>query len=153
MDPISMLMTALIAGAAIAGKSTVELTVKDAYSKLKDIIQSKDSSLSISMLENDPASKERQKILEQDLKSLGIDNNEEVMHQAEILLKAIEEKAPEIAEEVGLRIEDVKVGASLRIQEIVSRSGVGVEIKRSEITEDIDIGKIESGGRNTFPKP
>jgi hypothetical protein len=152
MEPITMIVTAIATGAAAIMKPTAEQIVKDAYTELKAIIQRKYQQVSVATIENNPASKERQNILTEDLKATQADKDEEVLHQAQSLLKIIEQQSPQLAEEVGLRIEDVKVGASLKIREIIAQRGIGAEIKRTEIMQDLEIGKVQTGGVDSSPK-
>jgi hypothetical protein len=152
MEPITMIVTAIATGAAAIMKPTAEQIVKDAYTELKAIIQRKYQQVSVATIENNPASKERQNILTEDLKATQADKDEEVLQQAQSLLKIIEQQSPQVAEEVGLRIEDVKVGASLKIREIIAQRGIGAEIKRTEITQDLEIGKVQTGGVDSSPK-
>lgn len=152
MEPISMIVAALATGAAAALKPTAEQAVKDTYAGLKSLIQRKYHNVNVTTLENNPASKERQKILEEDLKTVNAGRDEEVLHQSQALLKIIEQQAPKVVEEVGLRVEDVKVGASLKIQEILAQSGIGAEIRRTEIVRDLEVGKVQTGKSDNLPK-
>ena len=67
MDPISMIVMALVTGAAAALKPVTEQAIKDAYAGIKGLIQRKYGSVNVTMLEADPASKSRQDVIKQDL--------------------------------------------------------------------------------------
>jgi hypothetical protein len=148
VDPISMIVIALATGAAAALKPTAEQAIKDAYAGMKTLIQDKYKNVSIDMLENDPTSQARQNILQQDLEKTDASKNEEVLRKAQVLLKAIENKAPEVASEVGVKLEDVKGGASLKIEDIIA-TGSGVDLNKIEIQGDIEIRKVRAGQKPT----
>jgi hypothetical protein len=143
-DPISMIVIALATGAAAALKPTAENAIKDAYDGIKKLIQSKYERVSIDMLENDPTSKERQEIVKQDLNKTDAGKDEEVLRQVQVMLQAIENQAPEVAKEVGVKLEDIKGGASLKIKDIIA-TGTGVDIKKADIVDNIEIIKVRAG--------
>ena len=143
-DPISMIVIALATGAAAALKPTAENAIKDAYDGIKKLIQSKYERVSIDMLENDPTSKERQEIVKQDLNKTDAGKDEEVLRQVQVMLQAIENQAPEVAKEVGVKLEDIKGGAYLKIKDIIA-TGTGVDIKKADIVDNIEIIKVRAG--------
>ncbi|BAY42390.1 hypothetical protein NIES2111_68130 (plasmid) [Nostoc sp. NIES-2111] len=151
LDPISMVVTALVTGAAAALKPTAEQAIKDAYAGLKELIQRKYERVNIKALEEKPKSKPRQDSVREDLEETDVGQDEEVLRQAQVLLQAIEKQAPEVAGEVGVKLEDIKGGAALRIQDIIA-SGTGVDVKNAEIQGDIDIKQVRSGQTNNPPK-
>ncbi len=67
MDPISIIVTALVAGAATALKPMTEQAIKDAYAGIKGLIQRKYGRVDVGMLETDPTSKARQAVVKEDL--------------------------------------------------------------------------------------
>jgi hypothetical protein len=60
------------------------------------------------------------------------------------MLQAIENQAPEVAKEVGVKLEDIKGGASLKIKDIIA-TGTGVDIKKADIVDNIEIIKVRAG--------
>jgi hypothetical protein len=66
MDPLTSLVTALVAGAATALKPTVEQAVKDSYAALKGFIQRKYAQVNLDQLETNPSSKSRRGVVEED---------------------------------------------------------------------------------------
>jgi len=77
----------------------------------------------------------------QDAKA-GEDN--ELLQQAQALLKAISEQPPQVVQAIGTKLEDVKA-ANVRLQEITvsGEQAVGVQVKNSEFSGDIKISKIK----------
>jgi hypothetical protein len=57
MDPLTSLVTALAAGAAVALQATAEQVVKDSYAGLKALIHRKYAQVDVNHLEANPTSK------------------------------------------------------------------------------------------------
>lgn len=95
MEPISLIIAALIAGATAATKDTAEKAVKDAYEGLKTLIKRK--------LEGDPIGqglvdaepekiKKGEELLKDSIKNADVDQDEEVLKAAK---KIMEKEDPE----------------------------------------------------------
>ena len=93
MDPVSMIVAALVSG-IIAGLKTVGgEAVKDGYTLLKNMIFKKYGPISsIERLEQDPQSKTEQVRVEQELRSAGAEHDPEILQLAQALYDLI---APE----------------------------------------------------------
>jgi hypothetical protein len=148
MDPISVILTALITGAAAALKPTTEQIVKDAYAGMKGLIQRKYRRVDFAVLESDPVSKARQVVVKEDLEKMNVGQDEDVLREAKMLLDTIQAYAPEVPKAVGLDLEDIK-GASLTAERVLaeSRHATGVKVKRAEIQGDIAFRDVTA--RNT----
>ncbi|WP_374087877.1 hypothetical protein [Methylomicrobium lacus] len=59
-------------------------------------------------------------------------------------MKAIAEQPPQVAQAIGIKLEDVKA-ANVRLQEIIvsGEHAAGVHIKHGEFSGDIEIRKIK----------
>jgi len=150
MDPISIIVTALVTGAAAALNSTTQQVIKDAYAGLKGLIQRKYGRVNVAPLEEKPASKARQAVVQEDLESAGAGQDEELLREAKALLDAIQTHAPDVPETVGLDLEDIK-GASLTAERILAEGGhaTGVKVKGADITfRDV----TARSGEDTPPK-
>lgn len=95
MDPLSIIMTAIVAGAATAFKPTAEQAVKDAYAGLKRIIQDKYSgqkkvSWGIGSVEEDPDSQGGQALLKEGLSAADAGQDEELLKAAQALQEALQ---------------------------------------------------------------
>ena len=102
MDPISIIVTALVAGAATALKPITEQAIKDAYAGMKGLIQRKYGRVDVAVLETDPASQARQAVVKEDLERTGAGQDEEVLREAKALLDAIQAHASNVPKAVGL---------------------------------------------------
>lgn len=146
MDPISMIVMALAAGAAAALKSTAEQAIQDTYLGFKTLIQSRYKQVSIDMLENDPASEDRQKIMREDLEKTTVGSNEEVLRRAQELLAVVKANDPEAAGSVNISLEDLEIGASVNIKDIVATHGdVSIDAKHIKAEGDFTIEDMRSG--------
>jgi Effector-associated domain 7 len=102
MDPLSMIVTALVAGASAALKDTAVQAIKDAYSGLKGLISRKFASevflgAALTLAEKKPDDKSRQELLQDELKSAKADEDSEVLKQAQALLELIKQNEPALA--------------------------------------------------------
>ena len=147
MEPITVIITAIATGAAAALSPTAKEAVHDLYAGLKKLIQDKyhQANSSLEALEKKPESASKRDSLQEDLQDSGAENDAELLQQAQALLKAIEEQVPQIAQAIGIKLEDVKA-ANVRLQEIIvsGEKAAGVHIKHGEFTGDIEISKVKT---------
>ena len=89
MDPITIIVTALAAGAAEGLKPTAEQVIKDAYACVKALIQGKYAISSMESLEQKPDSEFKQKSVAEDLAGVGADKDKELLDQAKFPIGTI----------------------------------------------------------------
>jgi len=144
MDPLSAILTAIISGVVASAKPTTEKVITDLYGGLKALIQRKYSGVSLEALEKKPHSEAKQASLREDLIEVKAEEDNELLQQAQLLLKAISEQPPQIAQAIGIKLEDVKA-ANVRLNEIIvsGEQAAGVHIKHGEINGDIEISKVK----------
>lgn len=149
MDPLTLIVTAAVLGAAAGLESTAEQAIKDAYTGLKTLIQHKYRNIDVSLLESDPASDARKEVIKEELEKTTAAEDEELLRAARSVLQSVEQYAPGIAAEVNIRLEDVKAAANVKIVDLIA-SGTGarveVEAKKVEANGDIVIKGIEARG-------
>jgi hypothetical protein len=145
MDPISVVVTALAAGAAAGVKPAAEQAVKDAYAGLKAFIQRKWREVSLDPLEANPSSKARQGVIKEDLEQAGAAQDPDLIALAERLLAAVSRHAPETARGLGVRLEEIEAGGSLRIKDVTA-SDLGVEARKINTRGDVEISGVLAGG-------
>jgi len=144
MDPVSVVVTALVAGAAAGVKPAAEQAVKDAYAGLKALIQRKWQQVSVSQLEANPTSEARQAVVKEDLTQANAANDRDLLTAADKVLDAVAQHAPEVARSIGVRLEDIKSGGSLRIRDVVAGEA-GVDVRKADVHGDIDISGVRAG--------
>jgi len=144
MDPVSVVVTALVAGAAAGLKPAAEQAVKDAYVGLKTLIQRKWQQVSVSQLEANPTSEARQAVVKEDLAQANAADDRDLLTAADKVLDAVAQHAPEVARSIGVRLEDIKSGGSLRIRDVVA-GDAGVDVRKADVHGDIDISGVRAG--------
>ena len=126
MDPISIIVAALVAGAAAGLKPTAEQVIKDAYTGLKSLLQRKYKAVAVEALEHKPESKAKQESVAEDLAEAGADQDNELLDQAKALLDTIKTHEPQAAVAVGVDLE--KIEAEYVALKKISATGTGVKV-------------------------
>ncbi len=102
MDPITIIVTALVAGAAAGLKPAAETAVKDAYAGIKALIQRKYGDVGLVALEKKPESEAKQASVSEDLTDAGAGDDAELLEQAKALLDTIKQHERQTAEAIGV---------------------------------------------------
>lgn len=128
MDPVSLLLTAIVSGAAAALEPTAKSAVKDAYEGLKHLIRKKWGGISLETVEQNPKSEPRREVLKEDLEKARVAHDEEVLAKAQELIRAVKEHAPQAAQAAGISIADLEAGGSVNIRNLLAR-GAGISVQ------------------------
>ena len=117
MEPVTLIISALVAGAAAAGKDVGKQAVKDAYNGLKSIIkkwfskkENADGELALEKHEHDPETWE--KPLKKSLSETGAAKASEIFDAVKALKQALE-STPEgqrVLSKYSLNIKDSEIG-------------------------------------------
>jgi hypothetical protein len=96
MGPVSMIVTALVAGAVAATKDVATQAVKDGYEGLKTLIVRKfgekaDVVNALENVEKKPDSEARKAVLKEELETAGASQDAEVVQKAQALLDLLKE--------------------------------------------------------------
>jgi len=151
MDPISIIVLALAAGAAAGLKPTAENAIKDAYAGVKALIQRKYAKVDLTPLEQKPESTAKRESLREDLAEAGAGDDLALLDQVEKLLDVLEKHGQATATAIGIDIKEVKAGA-LKIRQVTAE-GTGIKLERSEFAGDIDIGEVKAGNVRDSENP
>jgi hypothetical protein len=145
VDPISIVVAALVAGASAGLTDTVAGAIRDAYGGLKGLLLKRFPGLDVSAVERMPASEHKRESLKEDLAAMGgvSSSDSELLDAAERLVQAVKSNAPEAAAAVGVDLKEVEAGA-LRIRSVRS-SGTGVRVEQGLFHGDIEIGGVQAG--------
>jgi len=158
VEPISLIVTALAAGAAAAAKPVATKAVTDAYAGLKRIIQDRYAPArdSVEHLEKAPDKQPRRDGVAEELATTTAATDTELVQQAQAVIEAVEADDPEVARTFGLRLKGF-TATELTAKDIETHAttgpvtGVGVEDTR------IDGAAVFEGLRTTSgsdrPKP
>jgi len=142
MEPLSLIFSAIVAGATAALKPTAGQAVKDAYEGLKALIKRKWERVEMESLERDPADKARQEIVKGDLRGAEGLGDREVLERAQQVLAAVKAHDPAAAEAAGITIEDLEAGADVNIEELLAQGTITA--RRVKAAKDINIKGVRS---------
>ncbi len=95
MDPVTLIVTALVTGAAAAAKDVSVQAVKEGYAELKALIVSRfghkaDVANAVAQVEQKPDSESRQGVLREELQTAGADKDDELLQQVKLFLQVLE---------------------------------------------------------------
>lgn len=152
MDPITLLITAIVAGAVAATEKTAAQAIKDAYAGLKALLASRfqTAKTAVDVIEADPQAADLKQSAETLLKKSGADKDVEVLTQAQAVLQAVEKSGLRLAPALGVDMQKVRIGASLTMEDIVA-SGTGVKLGDVEVKEDVIIKGVRAGQQGSAP--
>jgi hypothetical protein len=150
MEPVTMIVTALAAGAAAGLKPAAEQVVADAYAGVKAFIRSKYPSLNLEPLEQKPGSEAKQASTAEDLADAGAGDDEELLVRAKALLDTLKQHDRQSAQAIGVDLENIEA-EFLKIKK-VRASGGGVKVHTGKFKGGIDIGEVEAGLEGEPPK-
>jgi hypothetical protein len=142
VDPVSLIVMALAAGAAAGLKPTAEAAVKDAYAGLKTFIRNRYSHVDLAPVEEKPASEAKRASLAEDLEEAGAAEDGELLKLAQSLVELLRSYDVD-ATPIGVDLE--RVNAEFMTVRKVTSSGTGVRVKDSEFRGGIDIGDVQAG--------
>ena len=131
MDPVTIIVSALVAGAAAGLQPTAEQAIRDAYDGIKALIKRKYASVSLAPLERKPESEAQQAAVKETLADEGAGGDQELLEQAEKVLAAVEQHAPETARAVGIDVRSAK-DAVIELKRLRVKQGTGVDARESE---------------------
>jgi hypothetical protein len=144
VEPFSEIALSVALGAGIsAGKELVNDLVKDAYATVKKLLKKRYPNVSLEKLEQIPASKNVQMVVEKELSDYGAGQDAELAVAAHNLIKLIHQYAPAAAFTIGVDLKDV-AAVNLRLADIAA-SGTGVKVERGTFAGDIDIRGVSGG--------
>jgi hypothetical protein len=148
MDPITILVTALVAGAAAGLKPTAEQAVKDAYGALKALIRRKyaAAAASVEHLEAAPDSKPQRDVVKEDLSKAHAAQDNELLGAARAVLTAVQAHDPGSAQAVGIAFEELSA-ASLNVSDVQAAgddSATAVSIRHADIAGPVEIHGVKA---------
>lgn len=143
MDPVTLIVSALAAGAATALKETVGTAITDAYSALKGLLRRKYEDVNIDAVERKPDSTVQRDAVAENLAEAGGGEDQELLELARQLVAAIREHEPAIEAPAGVVLKDVEA-AFIRAEDIKS-TGTGFSAERVKTSGGIDVRRVRAG--------
>jgi hypothetical protein len=148
MDPVSIIVTAVVLGAAAGLQATAEQVVKDAYAGLKALIQRKYAGVDLAAVEKKPESTAKQESLAEDLAEAGAGEDNELLEQAERVVASAQEsaQATALAAELKIKLDEVRAGF-LKLKSGRASGAIDIQVGKSELPGGIDLGDLQAGVR------
>ena len=143
MEPVTLIVTALAAGATSGLKDTAAAAVKDAYAAVKGLITRRYGRVELDSLERKPESQRKRDSVAEDLEDAGAGDDEELLELARRLVAAVRENDEQAGEAIGVDLKDVEA-EFIRVQKITS-TGTGFRGERIRTTGGIDLGEVDAG--------
>lgn len=143
MDPLSLTLSALVAGAAAVLKPTAQQAVKDAYRSLKHYIKNRWADIDLDALEREPARKSRQDLVREDLERIQASFDRELLAQARALLVMVRQRDPQAAAAAGITIEDLDAVANVNIEDLAAQGSV--HVRGVKAGQDLNIRGVQAG--------
>lgn len=150
MDPVTIIVSALVLGAAAGLRPTAEQAVKDSYEALKRLIRDRyqRAQPAVEMVEQDPEEEAFREAARKALAREGAGEDEALLRQANEVIQTVDAHARQTAAAVNINLSELKVQANLRISGL-SAAGEGgrvdVTIERTETGGDLEVSDIHAG--------
>ena len=143
MDPVSIILAALVAGAAAGAKPMAEQAIKDAYNGLKSLIQKKYEAVNVVALEEEPDDDLQQAATAASLKRKGAGEDPELLQQAKALRALIEQHDRE-ASIIGVNAAR-SVDAKIKLKDVTVNQGTGIYVPDAR-NPNIEAENLTVGG-------
>ena len=144
MEPVSIIVAALVAGAAAAAKDMAAQAIKDAYAGFNALIQRKYEGVSVDALERKPDSEAKQLSVQEDLTDAGAGKDMELLDQAKALLDAVKAHDQAAAASINIGLDEVEA-AYLKLKDAAATGDVNVGVKKSTFSGGIDLEGLTAG--------
>ena len=144
MEPVSIIVAALAAGAAAAFKDTAEQAIKDAYAGFKALVQRKYERVSVEDLERKPDSEPKQLSVREDLTDAGAGNDRELLDQAKALLDAVKAHDRAATASINIGFDEIEA-AYFKLKDAAATGDVNVGVKKSTFSGGIDLEGLTAG--------
>lgn len=147
MEPVSIILTALVLGVAAAVKPTAEQAVKDAYQGLKTVIQDV-YKISLANFESRYSSKAEQAALEEHLTESGAADNEKLLDEAKALVELIKAHDSQTITTIGVDIEGVETGYIKAKKVFAATGSTGLKVRDSKVSKGMEFDDVSTGEPN-----
>jgi hypothetical protein len=145
MEPVAIIVAALVAGAAAALKSTAEQAIKDVYASFKALIQSKYGNIaSMEALERKPDSETKQLSVREDLTDARAGEDQELLDRAKVLLDAVKAHDRAAAAQLNINLDEIEA-AYFKLKDAAAEGNVNVAVKKGAFSGGIDMEGLTAG--------
>jgi hypothetical protein len=154
VDAVSLIVSAVAAGAVAGAQDTVAQAVKDAYAGLKKLIIGRYAEVDVTAVEKKPESVAKRDSLAEDLAEAGAGSDEELVAAAQRVLAAVGEHDPGVGAVIGVDIAGL-TAVNVRLTDITAEGAGAVGVRARDVTAsgDFEAGRIRATDRVEPPDP
>jgi hypothetical protein len=138
VDVITVIVSALAAGATAGLKDTAKKVVTDGYNAFKSILIKKYPSVKVSLLEEDPKATEYQNVVKKNLTDSKADKDLDLLEATEKLVELLERHSSLTLQTFGVDLKKVKAAKEIVIKNYDSEHGIKAEEVEAERIEIIN---------------
>lgn len=152
VDPVTIIVGALVAGAAAGFKKTATQAISDAYAGLKRWISDK-YEVSVASLEKKPESEAQQDAIRESLEMAQAGSDSELVALANRLIDAVKHDDPDTAKAVGFVLERIEA-RNVEVEGVEAGVGsTGFEARDIKASGDVKIKDIKAGIEGDSHRP
>lgn len=146
MEPVTMIVAAVVAGAASGFGDTASQAVKDAYAALKARLSERDEPVDVAPIERVPDSQAKRESLAEDLAAVAAGEDSAILEAAREVITAVARDDPNVGSRVGVDLEGVEA-EFVRLRDIRG-SDTAVRGRDWKVAGGIDIEGAGGGVRD-----
>lgn len=152
MDPVSLIVAAVAAGALAGLKDSAASAVKDAYGAVKRLLGERYSRVNLSALEDNPKSQIQRAAVTESLEATSAAADEELLRAVANLLTAVNAHDPAAAEAVGVDLKRIDVDI-IGIHG-VKATGHATGVRAQDVTaKSMNISGVDVDATGTSDRP
>lgn len=152
VDPISLIVAAVVAGASAGLKEHAQEAVKDAYFAFRRLLSDRHG-VDVGPIERKPSSEAKQGSLKEDLGDAGAGDDTELIEAARRVVEEVRRHDGAAAQAVGVDLDDV-TAEFVRITNVgVAGSGRGVDMDRVHTRGGIVVEGVNVDARKAPDRP
>ncbi|MFD3588361.1 hypothetical protein [Streptomyces sp. NPDC058683] len=152
MDPVSLVVAAVVAGATAGLKEQAQSAVRDAYLGLKNLIVRRHG-VEVGAVERQPDAEAEQESLREHLSAAGVGDDLSVLAAAHEVVKAVREHDAAAARAVGVDLKDVDAELIRVVNVKVRGDATGVGLERVRTRGGIVIAGVDVDGGDSPAHP
>ncbi|MFC9893271.1 hypothetical protein ACFVMC_06235 [Nocardia sp. NPDC127579] len=149
MEPVTVIVAAIAAGAGAGATQVVSQAIGDAYTALKDLLGGRYGDIDVAPVQRKPESAAKRESLAEDLAAAGADQDTELLDAARAVIAAVRAHAATVGPAIGVDLHRIEA-AALRIGSVES-TGTGVRAVDAKIHGEIEIQRVRAGQRDPDP--
>jgi hypothetical protein len=147
MDPLTALVTAIVAGATVATKDAASQAVKDAYAGLRRILVDGYSLLSVKLLEKNPKNPAFEQAVKEELTTTKAAADSSIANAVKELTAALSREQPHVLSSSGIDLGNVVAAQNVLIERLAASGPISIGDVKAE-SGDAIIRDLRAGKQN-----